>query len=144
MIDGDAVGGEVEGVDEVVVGEVGGRRLVCGVDGVVEFEVPDGEGLELSEATRDAPLPVLIDLAHGEAHLATTRTGGGDYDYPLLRRHVLGLTVALVAQHLVEVGQVVWYLVADEDAVPPVLEALLELLGAPLAAEAVDDDSGDG
>ena len=45
-----AVGFEVEGVDQVEIADVGRGRLVGDIDGVLEGQVPDREGLELGVA----------------------------------------------------------------------------------------------
>ena len=63
VVDGGlAVGFQVEGVDHVDVVEVGGGGLVGEVDGVLEREVPDGEGLELCVSGLDAALVLVVEL----------------------------------------------------------------------------------
>ena len=60
--DGRAIGFEVEGVDLIDVVEVGGRRFVSQVDGVIERQIPDRESLEFSITGFDAALVFMIKL----------------------------------------------------------------------------------
>ena len=75
-----AVGFEMEGVDHVDVVEVGGGGLVGDVDGVLQRQVPHGEGLELGVACADASLVLVVELREAGGHLAAAGSGSGDDD----------------------------------------------------------------
>jgi hypothetical protein len=70
-----AVGLQMEGVDHVHVVEVGGGGLVGQVHRVLQRQVPDGEGLELGVARRDAALVLMVELAEAGGHFAAAGAG---------------------------------------------------------------------
>ena len=71
-----AVGFEMQGVNHVDVVEVGGCCLVGDVDGVLQGEVPHGEGFKLCVACLDAALMLVVELAEAYCHLAASRSWG--------------------------------------------------------------------
>jgi hypothetical protein len=133
----------VEGVDNVVVAEVGGGGFVRDVDGVSEAEIPDREGLEFGEPGVDGALSIVVELGHTKGEFAAAGAGGGDGDDWFLCLDVFLLAVAVVTDDEIEVLGVVRDLVVDEDPQSSVLEFLSEFLGSEFLLEAVDDDGGD-
>ncbi len=144
VIDGRlAVGLEVEGVDEVEVADVGRCRLVGHVDGVLEGDVPDGEGLELGVARGQAAAVLVVELGQAGGQLAAARPRPGDDDQGVLGLDVVVGPVALVADDDVDVGRVALgeAVGVDPDALP--LELVLEDAGGRLVVEPGDDDGLD-
>ena len=70
------MGLEVERIDDVRV-EIDGGRLVGDVDGVVAWEVPHGERLELGVARGDAALVLMVELGQARGELARAGAGRG-------------------------------------------------------------------
>ena len=132
---------EVEGVYHVDVVEVGGRGLVGEVDGVLERQVPDREGLELRVARLHAALVLVIELRQAGGHLAAAGAGRGDDDELARRLYVVVLAEAVVGDDKGEVGGIVRYPVLHIDAHVHGLQALAEDVGGLLAAVVRDADA---
>ena len=144
VVDGGlAVGFEVEGVDHVHVVEVGGGGLVGDVDGVLQGDAPDGEGLEFGVAGLDAALVLLVELAEAHGHLAAAGAWGGDDHQWARGLDVVVAAEALVAVDELHVGGVAldYIMVVGLDA--HTLEALAIGRGTGLAVVVGDDDTGD-
>ena len=130
---------EVERVDHVDVVEVGRRRLVCDVDGMLEREVPDGESLELGIAGMYAPFVLAVELAETHRHLSASRSRCGDDDERSLGLHVVVLSESLVGgdfSHVVGVS-VDEVVVVGFDSHP--CEPLAELVCSTLSVVVGDD-----
>ena len=65
----------MERVDHVDILKIGSGGFVCDVDGVLQREIPDREGLELGVAGFNPALILLVELAQADRHLAATGTG---------------------------------------------------------------------
>ena len=90
----------MERVDHVHVVEVGGSGLVSHVDGVLQWQAPYREGLELGIAGVDATFLLIVKLAEAHGHLAAAGTGSRDDD-----QRPGGLHVVVLAKTLVGVDQ---------------------------------------
>ena len=144
VVDGDlAVGLEVERIDQVEVAEVGRGRLVGDVDRVLEGQVPDGEGLELGVARRQAPAVLVVELGQAGGQLAAARPRPGDDDQRMLGLDVVVGAVAVVADDDVDVGRIALGEAVGVDADAPPLELVLEDPRRGLVVEAGDDDGPD-
>ncbi len=121
----------MEGVDDVDVVEVGGGGLVGEVDGVLEGEVPDGEGLELGVAGLHAPLVLVVHLRQAGGELAGAGARRGDDHQVTAGLDVVVDAEALLGDDAARVGRV-----AGDDAVAVHLEAQ--------ALEALHEGVGDG
>ena len=127
-------------VDHIDVTEVGSGSFVGDVDGVLERQSPDGEGLELGVAGIDAFFVLVVELRERRGELAGARTGGGN-DHERLGGLDIGVgAVALVGHNGVDIGGVafgkgmkIWL-----DMV--VFELLSEILGFLLTIEEGNDD----
>ena len=71
---------KVERVNHIHVVEVGGSSLVSHIHGVLQRQVPYGEGLKLGITGFHATLVLVIELTKAHSHLATARTGCRDYN----------------------------------------------------------------
>ena len=71
---------EVEGVNHVDIVEVSGGSFVGYIDGVLEGEIPHGEGFKLCITCLDAALVLVVELTEAHGHLAATRTRRGNDD----------------------------------------------------------------
>ena len=93
----------MEGVDHVHIVQVGGGGLIGQVHGMLQGDVPDGEGLELGVTGVDAALMLVVELAQAGGHLAAAGAGGGDH-----HQRTGGLDVVVDAEALVgdDVGHV--------------------------------------
>ena len=69
----DAVGGEMEGVDQADIIEVCCCRFVSEIHRMIDGQVPDREGLELGVARLDAALVIVIDLRQTRRKLSRPR-----------------------------------------------------------------------
>ena len=130
----------MEGVDHVHVVQVGRGGFVGDVHGVLEGQIPDGEGLELRVSGLHPALVLLVQLAQADGHLSAARTGGGDHHERLRRLHEIVLAEAFVR---VDEGDVLriagdGMMVVDPDA--EVLQALPVDVGASLPVVVGDDD----
>ena len=96
----------MEGVDHVHVVKVGGRGLVGEVHGVLERQVPYGEGLKLRVARVHAVLVLVVELGEAGGHLAAAGAGGGDDDERMGRLDVFVAAEAIVADDVGNVGGV--------------------------------------
>ena len=83
-------GGRVDNVDIV---EVGGCRLICEVDGVLQGQVPYGKRLELCVSRLDAAQVVVIELGEAGRHLPASGAGRGYND-----ERALGLDIFILAE----------------------------------------------
>ena len=86
----------MERVDHVHIVEVGGCRLVGDVHGVLERQVPDGEGLELRIACFASACMLVVELGEADCHLAAARSGGGNHHERARGLHEIVLAVALL------------------------------------------------
>ena len=109
---------QVERVDHVAVAEVGGGRLVRYVDGMVQREVPDGEGLELGVSGLPAEPVLVVELGQAHGHLTAAGAGGGDDHQRLGGLHELVPAVPLVGDDKRDVRRV-----AGDGVVPVDLQA---------------------
>ena len=87
---------QMERVNHVDIVQVGSSSLVSDVYGMLQWQIPYGESLELSVAGTDAALVLVIELAEADSHLARARTWSGDDDQ--LAR---GLYVVILAKSFV-------------------------------------------
>ena len=71
---------QVERVNHVDVIQVGGGSLIGNVDGVLQRQVPYGEGLELGISGMYSPLVLIVELRQADSHLAAAWTGSRDDD----------------------------------------------------------------
>ena len=141
VVDGGlAVGFQVEGVDHVHVVEVGGSSLVGDVHGMLQRQVPDGEGLELRVAGTDAPLVLVVELRQTGCHLAATRSGSGDDDERTRGLHIVVLAESLVAGDEFHIVRIAVDGVVDVALDAHSLQAVAELVGGMLAVVVGDDD----
>ena len=69
------VGFQMERVDHVDIVQIGGGGLVGQVDGMLEGQIPDGEGLKLGVARLDTALVLMVELGQADRHLAAAGAG---------------------------------------------------------------------
>ena len=94
----------MERVDHVHVVKVRGRGLVGEVHGVLERQVPDGEGLKLGVARAHAVFVLVVELGEARRHLAAAGARRGDDDERVRRLDILVVAKALVAHDVGDVG----------------------------------------
>ena len=94
----------MEGVDHIHIVEVGGGCLVGDVHGVLQRQVPYGEGLELGITRTDAALVLVVELRQTGGHLTAAGTRGRHDDQFARGLHVVVLAEALVAGDQFHVG----------------------------------------
>ena len=70
----------MEGVNHIDIVKVGCGCLVGDIHGVLERQIPHGEGLKLGISSLNATLVLLIQLAEADRHLAATWARGCDDD----------------------------------------------------------------
>ena len=126
----------MEGVDHIYVVKVGGRRLVGEVHGVLERQVPDGEGLKLRVARAHTVLVLMVELGEAGGHLAAAGAGGSDDDERMRRFDIFVAAEALVADDVGNVGGVagdgVVAVVAHAQRVEPLDESVRRALAGVL------------
>ena len=71
--------------------------LVGQVDGMLEGQIPDGEGLELGVARLDPALVLMVELGQTDRHLAAAGAGSRDDHQRALGLDVIVLAVAVIA-----------------------------------------------
>ena len=71
---------QMEWVDHVDVVQVGSSGLVGNVDRMLQWQVPDGEGLELGITRTDATFVLVIQLTQADGHLTRTRSRSSNDD----------------------------------------------------------------
>ena len=141
VVDGHlAVGLHVEGVDLVHVVEVGRSGFVGDVDGMLQGEVPHGEGLKLGVSGVHAALVLVVELREAYGHLAAAGTGCGDDDQRLRGLHVVVLAEALVAVDEGDVVGIAFDGVVVVGADAEALQTLAVAVGAALPVVVGDDD----
>ncbi len=99
-----AIGFEVEGIDEVRIAEVGGCGFVCEVDGVLEGDIPDGEGFEFRITGSDAATMFVVELGETGGHFSAVWAGGNDRDEGAVGFNEWVGAESLVAQNEVHIG----------------------------------------
>ena len=87
----------MERVDHVHVAQIGGRRLVCEVDRMLERDIPDREGLELRISGMAASFILMIELRQACRHLSAAGSGCGDDDERTCGFDIVVSSVAVVA-----------------------------------------------
>ena len=140
---GGAVGLQMEVVDHVDVLEVGGGGLVGEVDGMLEGQVPDGEGLKLGIARLDAALDLVVDLRQANGQLAGAGAGRGDHDERARGLDKVVLAIALVGGDEVHVHRIALDGVVVIGALAAHLQHFAEGLGGGLTFILRDDHGGD-
>ena len=120
------VGFQMERVDHVDVVQIGGGGLVGQVDGMLEGQIPDGEGLELGVARLDTALVLMVELGQADRHLAAAGAGGRDDHQRALGLDVIVLAVAVIADDVGHVVGVAGNLVVAEGADAQAVEFLLK------------------
>ena len=116
----------MERVDHVDVVQIGGGGLVGQVDGMLEGQIPDGEGLELGVARLDTALVLMVELGQADRHLAAAGAGGRDDHQRALGLDVIVLAVAVIADDVGHVVGVAGNLVVAEGADAQAVELLLK------------------
>ena len=94
------VGLQMERIDHVHIVQVGGSGLVGQIHGMLQRQVPDGEGLIFGIAGVDAPLVLMIELAQAGSHLAAARTGGGDHHHGAAGFDIFIAPQSLIGHHM--------------------------------------------
>ena len=122
------MGSEVEVVDDIRVVEIDRCGLVREVDGVLERQVPDGEGLKLRVTGLHTAPDLVIDLAHRGSKLAGAGAGGGDNDKVARGGRELVAAETLVRDDEVEVRRVARDDAVARDRKPQALKAIDERL----------------
>ena len=70
----------MEGVDHVDVIEICRGSLVSEVDGVLQRQIPDGEGFKLGVACIDAALVLMVKLGKAGGHFSAAGARSGYHD----------------------------------------------------------------
>ena len=97
VVDGSiSIGFQMEGVDHVDIAEVGGGCFVGHINGVLQRQVPNGEGLKLGVARLDAAFILVVELAEANCHLAAAGTRGGNHHQRARGLHVVVAAEALL------------------------------------------------
>ena len=128
----------MEGIHHVDVAQVGGGGLVGHVDGMVQRQIPDGEGLELGVARLHSPELFVVDLRQAGAHLAGVGSGADDGHDGTGGLHIFVGAVAVLADDGVHVGGVAFDGAMEIDADPLPGQAVEEEAHAGLVAVAGD------
>ena len=128
-----AVGLEMEGVDHVHIVQIGGGGLIGQVHGVLQGEIPDGEGLKLGVTGHDAPLMVVIQLGQAGGHLAAAGAGCGKDNQGTSGLHIVVGAKTLVADDAGDVVGVTLDAQMAIDLQPQFLQASLKGIGGGLA-----------
>ena len=122
----------MERVDHVHVVKVRGRGLVGEVHGVLERQVPDGEGLKLGVARAHAVLVLVVELGEAGRHLAAAGARRGDDDERVCGRDIIVAAKALVAHDVGNIGGVardgIVAVVADAECVEALDESVRRVL----------------
>ena len=129
----------MEGIDHIDVVQVSRCRLISQVDGVVEGQVPDREGLELGVAGLDAALVLVIELGQAGGHLAAAGSGRGHDDQGPFCLDVIIAAEALVADDQRDIGGIAGDGIVAVDAKAQRLELLFIGDGGGLARETGQD-----
>ena len=103
---GDSVGIQVEGVYHVHIVQVRGSRLIGKIHRMIQWDVPDGEGLKLRIACVIAPLVLMVQLAQAGGQLAAAGAGSGHHHERPGGFDVLVPAKALIADNPASVGGV--------------------------------------
>ena len=135
-----AIGLQVEGIDDVVVVQIGRGRLIGDVHRVRERQIPNGEGLVLGVAGADPALVLVVELGEAGGHLARAGAGRGHHHKWPLGLDVVVLAEALVGHDMVDVigiaGNGIMQVARDAHGRQP----LAEQVGVGLVRVAGDDD----
>ena len=87
----------MERVDHVHVVEVDGRGFVCDIYGMLERQVPDGEGFEFRVARLHTVLMLVVELGEADCHFSAAGTGRGHDDEGAVGFYVIVSAVAVFA-----------------------------------------------
>ena len=144
VVDGGlAVSFEVVGVDNVDIVEVGGRRLICEVDGVLQGQVPYGERLELCVSRLDAAQVVVIELGEAGRHLSASGAGRGYNNERALGLDIFILAEALFADDVRDIIRIALDGIVDKDAHAEIFKPVLECKRGGLTLILRDNDAAD-
>ena len=144
VVDGGlAVSFEVVGVDNVDIVEVGGCRLICEVDGVLQGQVPYGERLELCVSRLDAAQVVVIELGEAGRHLSASGAGRGYNDERALGFDIFILAEALFADDVRDIIRIALDGIVDKDAHAEIFEPVFERKRGGLTLILRDNDAAD-
>ncbi len=104
-----AVSLQMKGIDHVHIIQVRRGRLIGQIDGVLERDVPDREGLELGVARLDAPQVVMVELGQAGGHFPAARTGSRD-DYERARcLYIVVFPITVFADDQGDIGGIALY-----------------------------------
>ena len=134
-----AVGLQMEGIDDVVVVQIGRGRLIGDVHRMGQRQIPNGEGLVLGVAGGDAALVLMIELREAGGHLARAGARGRHHDEGALGFDVLVLAEALVGDDVVDVVGIARNRVVQVARDAHGREAPAEQVGVGLVGVAGDD-----
>ena len=93
----------MERIDQVEILEVRRGRFVGHVHGMLEGQIPDGEGLELRVAGPYSPLVVVVELGQAGGQLTAARARAGDDHEGFLGFDILVRAVPLIADDQIHV-----------------------------------------
>ena len=140
---GEAVSIEMIRVDHIDVAHIGGRRLVCEVDGMRQRDIPDREGLEFCVTRADASLMLMIQLGKTSCHLAAAGAGRCDDDELSCGFDIFIFAEALFADDVRDIVRIIFDGVMAIDLDAEIFQTLLEDLRGMLLAVLCDDDAAD-
>ena len=98
-----AIGLQMEGIDDVIVVQIGRGRLIGDVHRMGERQIPNGERLVFRIAGSDPALVLVIELREAGGHLARARTGSCHHHERTLGLDVLVLAEALIRNDVIDV-----------------------------------------
>ena len=127
------------GVDHIHIVQVCGGCLIRQIDGVLQRQIPHGEGLELGIAGLTATTVLVVHLGQADCHLAAAGAGCGDHSQRTSGLYILIAAQTLIADYPCHIGRISGDGVVTVNAQTQLLQLLLELLGRGLAFVTGDD-----
>ena len=133
----------VEGVNHINIVKVGRGGLVGDIHGVLERQIPHGEGLKFGITCFDAALVLLVQLTEADRHLTATGARGCDDDQRARGFDIIVATEAVLRINEGHVGGVAVNRIMIVSLDAEAFEFLAIEVGAGLAVVVGDDDRTD-
>ena len=96
----------MEGVNHIHVLQIRSGGLIGHIHGMLQGQIPNGEGFKLSIASLNPALIFMIQLGQAGSHLATARSGGSHHHQRAGGLYIIVASITLIADNMLHIMRI--------------------------------------
>ena len=96
----------MEGVNHIHVLQIRSSGLIGHIHGMLQGQIPNGEGFKLSIASLYTTLIFMIQLGQASSHLATARSGGSHHHQRAGGLYIIVTAIALITDNMLHIMRI--------------------------------------